>query len=74
MLVVSALEGSPFIAFCQGLNLCLGVGWVFTGCVGKNVCMLDRVGWVGGGGCSRFWKYHYCILLPSVLLIIEIRK
>ena len=45
-LFVLALEGSPFIASCQGLNLCLGVGWVFTGCVGKNVCMQGR------GGCD----------------------
>ena len=41
-LVVSALESSPFIASCQCLNLCLGVGWVFTGCVGKNVGMLGK--------------------------------
>ena len=46
-LVVSALEGSPFIASCQILNLCLGVGWVFTGCVGKNFGMLGRGGWGG---------------------------
>ena len=72
-----ALEGSPFIASYEGLNLCLGVVWVFTGCVGKNVGMLSRVEWVWGGGvggCYRFWKYRYCILLYSVLLITEIRK
>ena len=49
-LVVYALEGNPFIASCHGLNLCLGVGWVFTGCVGKNVGMLGSVGRGGGWG------------------------
>ena len=39
--VVSAMVGSPFIASCQGLNLCLGWGWCwFTCCYGKNVGML----------------------------------
>ena len=47
-LVVSALEGSPLIAYCQGLNLCFGEGGLFTVCVGKNVGMLGK-GWRGYG-------------------------
>ena len=45
-LVVSALEGCPFIASCQGLNLCLGVGggvyWLYW-----QKCWYARQGWVG---------------------------